>query len=715
MDITLYEEVNLDRLREVINCNNIPFTDSDNKEWVERVPTRLKQYVRKKFTTKGVEIKYTQSKKIGGRYTTDRGLQFFQKDIRKYLSQEYVKDYDFENCHPVILEQLFKKNGIYAGEFLEDYNKNRNATMTKYNIKSKLDVIKMINNEKVPTNFIFRDLHYKIYNDLVPKLIKENASLFRRVKSERSKNGKFNNEKGGFFSQYLQIIENELLMSFYKYLNSKCIKVHTLMFDGLTVDKKSDFDIEEARLFIKEETGYNINIVEKSMETDWRPIVNAIIKEQNEEIEIRYKPSINKKLYEDCYKKIDEQYNFDYEAINVLTTYINNFVCKINQPLCYGFRTDINKTFEMTTVEKIKDRIRYGFTTKQGLETICWKNQDNSLEYDRFVFSVDESKVRKTEYNTYKRPEMEKCDDSILDIEYFRYLKEVISNNDEDSYFYLINHTAKMVQVGQTKQTLVFLGQKGCGKSSYANCLGYIIGKEYTNLVDDINKITNNFNSLSEKSILTQVEEVVSNAGEYHRVQSMLKTLITEEDIRIEKKGIDAYIVKSNNNFILITNENNPVQITKDQRRFFVCRVSNIRRNDWGYFKKMIDELIENIKKVRYYFYNYDYVDDLNSIRPKTQAEIELLNLNKTSVDKFIEDGFILDGEEDDERRILTNIYNDYKEFCHNNQIDKIKKINYFSQSLVNAGFKKKRIRCDGQRLIYIQGFNNIDINYDSE
>lgn len=713
MDITLYEEINIERLKEVINCNNIP--ESEDKDNNQKI-LRLKQYLKKKFTKNGVEIKYTQSKKIGGRYSTDRGLQFFPKDIRKYLSQEYVKDYDFENCHPMILEQLFKKNGLYGGEFLEEYNKNRSEAMKKYGIKDKLEVIKMINNERHPTKQVFTELHNKIYNDLVPKLIKDNMDLKRRISQERKKKNKFNNEKGGFISEYLQIIENDLLMSFYKYLNSKYIKVHTLMFDGLTIDKTREFDIKEACLFIKEETGYNINIVEKSMNTEWRPIVNNNIVLEEDELQTeRYKISTNKQLYEDCFKKIDENYNFDYEAINKLTNYLNNFVCKVNTPLCYGFRNDINKTFEMTTTDKIKDRIRYGFTTNNQLENVCWKNQDNSLEYDKFVFLVDESKVKPTEYNTYKRPAMEKCDDSILNIEFFRYLKEIISCNDEDIYFYLINYIAKMVKVGQTQQTLVFVGSKGCGKSTFAKCLGYIVGTEYTNPIDDIDKLTNNFNSLSERCILTKIEEVHSKAGEYIKVQNMLKTLVTEEDIRIEKKGIDAYIVKSNNNFILMSNYNNPVNITKDNRRYFCNRISKSKMNNWNYFKKVLEELIENIKKVRYYFYNYDYVDDLNSIRPTTQTELELLELNMNSVDKFIENGLVLDGDDNDECRILTNIYDNYKQFCNINQIKIVTNINYFSQYLVNAGFEKKRFQINGIRHTYIQGFCNNDFNESCE
>jgi len=79
-----------------------------------------------------------------------------------------------------------------------------------------------------------------------------------------------------------------------------------------------------------------------------------------------------------------------------------------------------------------------------------------------------------------------------------------------------------------------------------------IIGENYYSLVRDLKNITSNFNSLMEHTIITQVEEVVEFAGEFVKLQNTLKSLTTEEDMRIEKKGVDAYMAKSLNNYIFV-------------------------------------------------------------------------------------------------------------------------------------------------------------------
>jgi phage/plasmid-associated DNA primase len=127
----------------------------------------------------------------------------------------------------------------------------------------------------------------------------------------------------------------------------------------------------------------------------------------------------------------------------------------------------------------------------------------------------------------------------------------------------MIHFIAKMVQVGFTEILIALMDDIGCGKSSLCDVISFIIGNEYCQTVNDINHITKSFNSMFDKSIFTQVEEIVNNAGDFHSGKSTLKTLTTERNIRIEKKGVDAYMSKSHNNFMLCTNEKNPI----DNRR----------------------------------------------------------------------------------------------------------------------------------------------------
>jgi P4 family phage/plasmid primase-like protien len=281
MDITLNEEVNLEKLQEVIDCNNLPMNSDDDLDWFNTFKKNLRKYKNRKKNEKGFEVKYTQTNKFG-RYISNGGLQNFQKDVRKYISSEYIHDLDFENCHLVLLKQLFKKRGLDGGDFLKEYTNNKAAAIKKYNLKNKMTVIKTINNEQEPSNTNLKSLHDNIYKNLLPNLLKDDIlkNIFNRIKRERKRKGKDYNHYGSFISHYLQDIENKLLMPFYNFLIEKGIKVHTLMFDGLTIEKTpllTEYLLKEAEEVIFTKSGYRIRIVEKSTATDWKPIKNEQI------------------------------------------------------------------------------------------------------------------------------------------------------------------------------------------------------------------------------------------------------------------------------------------------------------------------------------------------------------------------------------------------------------------------------------------------------
>ena len=145
MNITLYEKVDKQRLIDVIECENLPFDGIESEEWKTSMKTQLRNYL-KKLKDGKVEIEYKQKFKWG-RFYSKMGFQGFKRDIRKYLNNENDCDIDMVNCHPVILEQLFKKHKIDCGDQLRNYNKDRNKFISENNLNDKLDFIKIINNE----------------------------------------------------------------------------------------------------------------------------------------------------------------------------------------------------------------------------------------------------------------------------------------------------------------------------------------------------------------------------------------------------------------------------------------------------------------------------------------------------------------------------------------------------------------------------------------
>ena len=139
-----------------------------------------------------------------------------------------------------------------------------------------------------------------------------------------------------------------------------------------------------------------------------------------------------------------------------------------------------------------------------------------------------------------------------------------------------------------------------------------------------------------------------------------------------------------------------------------IIEVSDIHRNDYKYFAELNKSIEENIESIRYYFYKYEYEDNLNSIRPITKAEENMLELNKNSVELFCEE-YIFGGETYSEKRKLENVYSSYRYFCSERSF-KIIDIRYFTQELKKLGFNTTRKRQGGPKITFVIGgeiYNN--------
>jgi hypothetical protein len=124
--------------------------------------------------------------------------------------------------------------------------------------------------------------------------------------------------------------------------------------------------------------------------------------------------------------------------------------------------------------------------------------------------------------------------------------------------------------------------------------------------------------------------------------------------------------------------------------------------------------LIENREIIRHFFYNFAYIDDLNSIRPTTKAEIELRKLNTKPHETFITDMLVLNGEANDEKREFGYIYERYITYARECGQTVLKK-NYFSNALMNAGYETKRLGPRDCRKYYVQGQTNNVENEEDE
>lgn len=168
--------------------------------------------------------------------------------------------------------------------------------------------------------------------------------------------------------------------------------------------------------------------------------------------------------------------------------------------------------------------------------------------------------------------------------------------------------------------------------------------------------------------------------GNYKKKADQLKSLITQQYIRIEYKGIDPVVMNDRNNYVILTNNDFPVKVEQTDRRFAVFNVSNDNIGDDIYFTNL-NKAFDNdiIKKHFFHYLLYNNINDFHAERdiPKTKAKIDLKKESSPSPVKFAIDilkngikdnSFCLDIPifEDNDKFNTEKLYNEYKNFMTN-------------------------------------------------
>jgi hypothetical protein len=208
-----------------------------------------------------------------------------------------------------------------------------------------------------------------------------------------------------------------------------------------------------------------------------------------------------------------------------------------------------------------------------------WLANPNRRQFDHIIFAPGLD--IKGAYNMWKgfsvaaRP----GDCSLL----LGHIRNNICQGNEEWYNYLIQWLARLVQHPDSpgEVAVVLRGGKGTGKSFFAKQVGSLLGRHFLH-ISNPSHLIGNFNSHLRDTVLLFADEAFYAGDKKH--ESILKTLITEETIQIEAKGVD---VESSANFvhiIMASNNDYVVPASGDERRYFVLDVGAGSQQSWEYF-----------------------------------------------------------------------------------------------------------------------------------
>ena len=145
-------------------------------------------------------------------------------------------------------------------------------------------------------------------------------------------------------------------------------------------------------------------------------------------------------------------------------------------------------------------------------------------------------------------------------------------NYDTQRLSVFINWLAYFVQTLQKPQiALLFKGRQGAGKGTFFKIMSKIYGESYCKQINGDSLKSNYLGSFIENTLLINFDEVSYKTIGKKSFMSFLKGLITNNEVTAEKKGINmSNATKANAQVVLFSNDENPIEIEENDRRFTV-------------------------------------------------------------------------------------------------------------------------------------------------
>ena len=178
-----------------------------------------------------------------------------------------IKDIDMINCHPVILNYLYKKNNVDCN-ILKNYIENRDLILSSFseNRKNVKELFLSI------LNGGFKDIYSdnKQTNNYLKLFEKEIIRIqnYFYINDKRYLDIDYNC-KGNNLSRAISDIENQILQIMINYFTSKNVNILTLEYDGLKIYTdiySKHFSINELEFNIYKKLGINIKLAFKNIE-----------------------------------------------------------------------------------------------------------------------------------------------------------------------------------------------------------------------------------------------------------------------------------------------------------------------------------------------------------------------------------------------------------------------------------------------------------------
>lgn len=541
----------------------------DGQVFDKELVTTLIDYLNQPTQTKNYKPK---PGKETARVYCDGGFQFLWNPVRAYLCQDRHIDLDIVNCHPTIFQKMAEGLDLEV-PLLKQYNKHPKKEL-------KLELLEFINGKS-------KDQCKQLPDDLKNE-IKAATIEILESKSEELASAKQNDMPNYKKMSYLlQVEERKIVDKVIKHLQFKKIEIVAYCFDGLILKKESVIDLEAINKLIKP---YKMVVKPWSVPTlTTKTKINTFSFKDN--IHFNQIQLMNNRTFSSMAELDTTLLPIILSSIRIVSS---NYITKNQEPGDIDFYNKLPETILEIEVTpnaeakpiKFKNLLkRYSYLiTCTALDLFTNKNERTFTTWTGFA-SVQ---------TDLEKPKAKKSLDKILE-----FIKEVIADNDEAVYNYILNWLAFVLQNPgeKTGVGLVIAGNEGAGKSVFLEFVyKYLFGASVSHIASGLNVLTRQFNKFLMGKVLVCLEELKNVSKDNWLVDlDSVKDKLTRETLEIEKKHQDPLLLKNAINLIAVTNNLNAIPMIEGiRRRFALFTISNkYQYNKENYFTNLSKHLNE--------------------------------------------------------------------------------------------------------------------------
>ena len=200
------------------------------------------------------------------------------------------------------------------------------------------------------------------------------------------------------------------------------------------------------------------------------------------------------------------------------------------------------------------------------------------------------------------------------------HVRDNICSGNEEHFRYMMGWMATAVQhpdlTGQV--AVVIRGKQGTGKGVFIKAFGSLFGRHFLQ-ISDPKHLVGSFNSHLRDCVVLFGDEAFFAGDKKH--ESILKMLVTEQQITFEAKGMDAENGANYVHLLLSSNSDWVVPAGAEERRFFALNCGDERMQDKKYFLAIEKELASGGRQAfLHMLLNYDLKGFDVRTAPKTAA-----------------------------------------------------------------------------------------------